>query len=212
MCVHACMDACMRMCLVCTRVFAHVCVWVRALASAHLWTSIYFHSQRGKKVKDTLNIELRDNCSNCYWQEEKQHSHSESTKYCDASFSLRWHRTPRKGPYALRPVSQQSPQGCPRNSANICLVEHRSFSAMEGGMSAASFLHSFPSGGHCCDALACSCSEISSSLWVPLPCQAADQMWYLLCLPVNCRPDVISAVLASLSALSFSLTPACPGQ
>ena len=58
------------------------------------------------------------------------------------SFSSRWHRSARKGPYALRPVSQQSPQGCPRNSANICLVEHRSFSAFEGGMSAASFLHS----------------------------------------------------------------------
>ena len=58
------------------------------------------------------------------------------------SFSSRWHRSARKGPYALRPVSQQSPQGCPRNSANICLVEHRSFSTLEGGMSAASFLHS----------------------------------------------------------------------
>ena len=58
------------------------------------------------------------------------------------SFSSRWHCCARKGPYALRPVSQQSPQGCPRNSANICLVEHRSFSAFEGGMSAASFLHS----------------------------------------------------------------------
>ena len=58
------------------------------------------------------------------------------------TFSSRWHRSARKGPYALRPVSQQSPQGCPRNSANICLVEHRSFSTLEGGMSAVSFLHS----------------------------------------------------------------------
>ena len=58
------------------------------------------------------------------------------------SFSSRWHRSARKGPYALRPVSQQSPQGCPRNSTNICLVEHRSLSTLEGGMSAASFLHS----------------------------------------------------------------------
>ena len=32
--------------------------------------------------------------------------------------------------------------GCPRNSANVCLVEHRSFPTSEGGMSAASFLHS----------------------------------------------------------------------
>ena len=42
------------------------------------------------------------------------------------SFSSRWRRSAGKGPYALRPVSQQSPQGCPRNSANICLVDHRS--------------------------------------------------------------------------------------
>ena len=55
------------------------------------------------------------------------------------SFSSKWHR---HGPYALRPVSQQSPQGFPRNSANICLVEHRSLSTLEDGMSAASFLHS----------------------------------------------------------------------
>ena len=59
------------------------------------------------------------------------------------SFSSRWHRSARKGPYALRPVSQQSPQGCPRHSANICLVEHRSFSTLEGGMSTPSFLHSY---------------------------------------------------------------------
>ena len=58
------------------------------------------------------------------------------------SFSSRWHLNARKCPYALCPVSQQSPHGCPRNSANICLVEHWSFSTLEGGMSAASFLHS----------------------------------------------------------------------
>ena len=58
------------------------------------------------------------------------------------SFSSRCHRSARKGPYALRPVSQQSPQGYPRNTANICLVEHRSFSTLEGGVSAAPFPHS----------------------------------------------------------------------
>ena len=58
------------------------------------------------------------------------------------SFSSRWLCSARKGQYELCAVSQQSPQGCPRNSANICLVEHRSFSALWGGMSAASFLHS----------------------------------------------------------------------
>ena len=33
-------------------------------------------------------------------------------------------------------------QGWPRNSANICLVEHRSFSTLDSGVSVASFLHS----------------------------------------------------------------------
>ena len=42
----------------------------------------------------------------------------------------------------------------------------------------------FPSGDQCCDALVCPCWESSSSLWAPLPCHAANQMWYLLCLPV----------------------------
>ena len=54
-----------------------------------------------------------------------------------SSFSSRWHRSSQKGPYALRSVSQQSPQGCPRNSTNACLVEHRSSPASEGGTSAA---------------------------------------------------------------------------
>ena len=47
----------------------------------------------------------------------------------------------------------------------------------------------FRSDNQCWDALACPCSESksSSSLWALLPCPAADQMWYLLCLPV-CMP------------------------
>ena len=55
-----------------------------------------------------------------------------------------------------------------------------------GGWNVGRFLSPllFSSGGQCCDALACPCSKSSSSLWAPLPCQAADQMWYLLCLPV----------------------------
>ena len=58
------------------------------------------------------------------------------------SVSSIWNCSSRKGPYALRPVSQQSPQGCPQNSAKMCLVEHRSFAKSEGGMSSDSFLHS----------------------------------------------------------------------
>ena len=58
------------------------------------------------------------------------------------SFFSRLYRRARKGPYGLRSVSQQCPLGCPRNSANVCLVEHRSFPTSEGGMSADSFLFS----------------------------------------------------------------------
>ena len=38
--------------------------------------------------------------------------------------------------------SQQPRQGCPCNSADVCLVEHRSFPKLESGMLAASFLPS----------------------------------------------------------------------
>ena len=58
------------------------------------------------------------------------------------NFSSRWHRSAQKVPCALRSVSQQSAQGCSQNSANICLLELRSLSTLEGGMSAASFFHS----------------------------------------------------------------------
>ena len=57
------------------------------------------------------------------------------------SFYSRWHPNAWKGPYALRPVSQQV---SPRLSSKQCqcLAELRSFPTSEGGMSAASFLHS----------------------------------------------------------------------
>ena len=43
------------------------------------------------------------------------------------SFNSIWHRSARKMPIRALPHSQQSPQGCPPNSANICLVEHNVF-------------------------------------------------------------------------------------
>ena len=47
-----------------------------------------------------------------------------------------------ESPICAPPRLSAVSQGCPRNSANICLVEYRSFSTVEDGMSAASFLHS----------------------------------------------------------------------
>ena len=115
------------------------------------------------------------------------------------SFSSRWHRSARKGPYALRPVSQQSPQGYPQNRANIWLVEHRSFSTLEGGMSVASFLHSS------------FLQEVRAvMLWI-VRAEKVPQASEHLC-PAKLQTSVISVVLASLSARSFPLTPACPGQ
>ena len=64
------------------------------------------------------------------------------------SFSSRWHHSAQESPYALHPISQQSPppppppKGYPQNSANICLVEQRLFPTSDGGMPATSFLHS----------------------------------------------------------------------
>ena len=66
-------------------------------------------------------------------------------------------------------------------------------------MSAASFLHS-------------SFLQVISAvmLW-PVYVKNVPKSLSTSALP-SCRPDVICAVLASLSTRSFPLTPACPGQ
>ena len=115
------------------------------------------------------------------------------------SFCSRWRQSALKGPYVLHPVSQQSLRGCPQNSASVCLVDHRLFIGWNVGRFLCPLL--FPSGDQYCDALACPCSE--SSMCVKTLSTSA--------LP-SCRPDSISAMLASLSACSFPLTPAWPGQ
>ena len=88
-------------------------------------------------------------------------------------FCSRWHRSDQKGPYMLYPISQQSPQGCPPNSANVCVAEQRSFRTSEcgilihfGAWSLGHFVSPllFPSGDQCCSNLACWCSVSSSSL------------------------------------------------
>ena len=75
----------------------------------------------------------------------------------------------------------------------FCLVEHRSLSTLEGGMSAASFLHS--SFLQAVNAVMLWLVRVEKSL-KPLSTSA---------LP-SCRPDVISAVVASLSARSLPRT------
>ena len=116
---------------------------------------------------------------------------------CSFSFSWRWHCSARKGPYALRPVSQQSPQGCLRNSANICLVVHDRSRPWRVECRPLPF--STP------------LSFRRSMLW----CSGLSMLRKFLkplstsTLP-SCRPDVISPVLASISARSFPLTPAWP--
>ena len=115
------------------------------------------------------------------------------------SFSSRWHRSARKCPHAFRPVSQQSPQGCPRNSTNIRLVEHRSSSTLEGGMSAASPFHSS------------FLQAINAVMLWPVNVQKVPQDSEHLC-PAKLQTRCDMCVLASLSARSFPLTPECPGQ
>ena len=80
------------------------------------------------------------------------------------SFSSRWHCQAQKGP---------------RNSANICLVEHKSFLTLEVGILATSFLHSSFLQAINAVMLRKFLKSLSTSA---LP---------------SCRPDVISAVLAS---------------
>ena len=116
-----------------------------------------------------------------------------------SSFCLRWQRSARKGPYALLPVSQKSPQGCPRSSANVCQAEHGSFPTSWDYMKATSFLHSLSFSR---SVLWCSFQSLFRKFLKPLSTFA---------LP-NCRPDGMSALLASLPVRLFPLTLAWPGQ
>ena len=52
-----------------------------------------------------------------------------------SSLGLRWHFSAWKWPYALCLISQQSPQGCPSNSASVGLVTVRLFLTFEDGQS-----------------------------------------------------------------------------
>ena len=49
-----------------------------------------------------------------------------------SSARSRWHRSARKGTYALHPASQLSPQGFPGNRTNVDLAEHTSSPACHG--------------------------------------------------------------------------------
>ena len=115
-----------------------------------------------------------------------------------SSFSLRWHRSAWKGPISLRPVSQQSSQGCPRNSANICMVEHRSFLTLEGGMSATSFLHS-------------SFLQAINAVMLWLVCveKVPPASEHLCPAKLQTRCDICCACQSV--CLLIPLTPACPG-
>ena len=107
-------------------------------------------------------------------------------------FSSRWHCSARKGPYTLRPISQQSPQGGRRNSAKVCLTEHRSFPTSEGGMPVPSFLHfSF-------------LQAVSPVMLWSVYVQKVPQALEHLCLAeLQTRSDI--SVLTSLSARSVYL-------
>ena len=99
----------------------------------------------------------------------------------------------------LRHVSQQSPQGCPRNSANICLVEHRSFLTLEGGMSAASFLHS-------------SFLQAINAvmLWLVRVEKVPQDSEHFCPVKLQIRCDIYCACQSICPFIL--LTPACPGQ
>ena len=127
--------------------------------------------------------------------EPQRYSWGTHKKSFSFGFSSGWHRSARKGPYSLRPVSQQSPQGWPRSSSNICLVEHRSFSTLEGGMSAASFPHSS------------FLQAINAVMLWPVHVQKVPQATEHLCpAKLQTRCNICCA------CKSFPLIPACPGQ
>ena len=71
------------------------------LSGQHLKSALQHRGkQAGKRLTITATSSQRSN-RRC------------NTSSFSFSFSSRWHRSAWKGPYALRPVSQQSPQGCP---------------------------------------------------------------------------------------------------
>ena len=161
-----------------------------------------------------------------------------SVSFC-FNFWSRWHRGARKGPHALHPVSQQSPQGYRRSSVNVCLVVPSSFPISKGRMSATSFLHSsflqainavvlWPlhvwkvpqASKHLCSAklqnrcdVSCACQSIcppKPSCACPLPVYLPSHT--LLCLPVaslSALPH--SAVLARCKSICPP-TPCCACQ
>ena len=123
-----------------------------------------------------------------------------SLRQCQSQFSVSAQdgTSTQKVPYVLHPICQQSPHGCPRNSSNVCLVEHRLSLTLDCGALAASFFYSF-------------------FRWLVLwYCGVSVFRKFLKLLSIfallNCRPVVMSVAFASLSACSFPPTPAWPGQ
>ena len=117
--------------------YRRVKVWVRISVKPRLIRTMTRCRSNGvwREISvRTPSVNIRDAQSADYTNLK----HSQNNSF---SFSSRCHRSAREGRYALRPVSQQSPQGCSRNTANVCLVGHRSVPTSEGGMSSASFLH-----------------------------------------------------------------------
>ena len=102
------------------------------------------------------------------------------------SFSSRWHHSAQKGPYAL--VSSPSLSSLPKVALKtvpmFVWLNTDCFWHRREECQPLPFSPPLPSGDQCHDALAYPCSESSSCFWAPLPCQAADQMRYLLCLLV----------------------------
>ena len=82
------------------------------------YRSYFSFSLLGLVCKD-LNLHSSEFLENDTKMCQKLLKHSSDLISFSFSFSSRWNRSTRKGPYALRPVSQQSPQGCPRNSVNM---------------------------------------------------------------------------------------------
>ena len=126
-----------------------------------------------------------------------RYSYRLTRQFFSFSFSSRWHRSARKGLYALRPVSQLSLQGCPRNRGNNLFAWLNTVRSRPWGVQYRSLPFSTP------------LSFRRSVLW-----RSGLSMFRKFLKPrststlPSCRSDVMAAVFASLSARSFPLTPA----
>ena len=119
------------------------------------------------------------------------------------SFSSRCHHSALKGLSIHAPPCLSAVFPILPSKQCQCLSGWTQFISDLGGWNVCHFLSLllFPSGDQCCDALACPCSEGSTSLGAPLPCQAAERC------DICCACQSICLFIPTDSGMSRAVDP-----